>query len=225
MKDFESQLAARIVNEREQNGNFQDEEDFISRTGIGREQAVLLIRAGALRFTGKTKAELLWNAHILVSKKQEEVKKQKLFHESSSRKFQLPEFSQHPLEDAYDEIEILGFPVTFSYFDMLETSFRGEAFASDMSNHVGKEVRMVGRLVTIKYVRTVKKEIMNFAAFTDVYGEFFDTVHFPDALRHYPFRGEGIYLLLGKIVEEFGFASMEVQKMAKLPLEPDPREK
>jgi hypothetical protein len=65
---------------------------------------------------------------------------------------------------------------------------------------------------------------MNFAAFLDPGGEFFDTVHFPNTLRDYPFRGDGVYLLLGKIVEEFGFASMEVEKMAKLPLKPDPRE-
>jgi error-prone DNA polymerase len=30
-------------------------------------------------------------------------------------------------------------------------------------------------------------------------------------------------LLLGKIVEEFGFPQMEVEKMAKLPIKPDSR--
>jgi len=33
----------------------------------------------------------------------------------------------------------------------------------------------------------------------------------------------GTYLLLGKIVEEFGFPSLEVEKMAKLPVKPDQR--
>jgi hypothetical protein len=111
-----------------------------------------------------------------------------------------------------------------SRFDMLKTSFRGEVFARDLMKHVCEKKRMVGQLVTIKYVKTVKGEIMNFAAFIDVHGEFFDTVHFPDSLKAYPFRGYGVYLLLGKIVEEFGFPSIEVEKMAKLPLKPDPRE-
>ena len=34
---------------------------------------------------------------------------------------------------------------------------------------------------------------------------------------------EACAILLGKIVEEFGFPSMEVIKMAKMPLKKDPR--
>jgi hypothetical protein len=56
-----------------------------------------------------------------------------------------------------------------------------------------------------------------------VNGHFFDTVHFPQAVTKYPFRGDGIYLIRGKIVSEFGFPSLEVEKMAKMPLLPDPR--
>jgi DNA polymerase-3 subunit alpha len=82
---------------------------------------------------------------------------------------------------------------------------------------------MVGLLVTIKYVRTIKNEIMNFGTFFDDEGEFFDTVHFPSALKQYPFKGRGVYLILGKIVEEFGFPSIEAEKLAKLPLVKDER--
>jgi DNA polymerase-3 subunit alpha len=64
---------------------------------------------------------------------------------------------------------------------------------------------------------------MHFGCFLDVEGEFFDTVNFPDSLKKYPFRGHGIYLILGKVVEEFGFPSIEVHKMAKLPMKEDPR--
>jgi hypothetical protein len=68
----------------------------------------------------------------------------------------------------------------------------------------------------------VKKEYMHFATFVDDEGNLFDTVHFPNSLKAYPFRGDGVYLLLGKIVEEFGYASMDVYKMAKLPLKENP---
>ena len=106
---------------------------------------------------------------------------------------------------------------------MLETKFRGEIFAHDMIKYVGKKVRMLGRLVTIKYVKTVKKDWMNFGTFVDKDGEFFDSVHFGPSLAKYPFKGYGIYLMKGKIVEEFGYAIMEVEKMAKMPLLKDPR--
>ena len=89
--------------------------------------------------------------------------------------------------------------------------------------NVGRTVRMLGRLVTIKYVWTSRKEIMHFGTFIDVEGEFFDTVHFPPSLKQYPFRGDGVYLVLGKIVEEFGFPSLEVEKMAKMPFKPNPK--
>ena len=75
---------------------------------------------------------------------------------------------------------------------------------------------MIGQLVVIKYVRTIKHEWMHFATFLDDRGEFFDTTHFPQSLKHYPFKGYGVYLILGKVVEEFGFASIEVEKLAKL---------
>jgi DNA polymerase-3 subunit alpha len=128
-----------------------------------------------------------------------------------------------PLEDAYDEIELLGFPLSMSSFDMLQTGFRGEVPANNLMRHTGKKVRMIGNLVTVKNVRAVKREMMHFGTFLDAAGEFFDTVHFPDSLKKYPFRGMGVYLILGKVVEEFGFPSLEVEKMAKLPIKPNPK--
>jgi hypothetical protein len=95
--------------------------------------------------------------------------------------------------------------------------------AREMMNSLGRKVRMLGLLVTIKYVRTVRKEWMHFGTFIDFEGQFFDTVHFPRAVEKYPFGGEGVYLVMGKIVEEFGFPSLEVEKMAKMPLQKDPR--
>jgi DNA polymerase-3 subunit alpha len=48
-------------------------------------------------------------------------------------------------------------------------------------------------------------------------------VHFPDTVKKYPFTGYGVYLILGKVVQEFGFPSIEVEKIARLPFQDDPR--
>jgi DNA polymerase-3 subunit alpha len=106
---------------------------------------------------------------------------------------------------------------------MLETEYRSQIPASELINHVGHKIRILGNLVTIKYVHTVKAEWMHFGCFLDMQGEFFDTVNFPNSLKNYPFRGYGIYLILGKVTEEFGFPSITVEKMAKLPFKKDPR--
>jgi len=68
----------------------------------------------------------------------------------------------------------------------------------------------------VKYVRTCKGDLMALGTFVDVTGEAFDTVHFPQVLKTWPFQGDGVYLLLGKIAEEFGQPSLEVEKMSRL---------
>lgn len=219
---LEEQLAHRIVEERRRYGQYRDLHDFIDRVKPGIEQLVLLIRAGALAFTTQPKPGLLWEAH-LYRKKSQQADPQTLLFREEARRYQLPALEQQPLDDAYDELELLGFPVSMNHFDMLQTAFRGEIHAHDMLRHVGQTVRMLGKLVTTKYVRTVKGEIMQFGTFVDHSGELFDTVHFPPSLKQYPFQGAGIYLMLGKVVEEFGHPTLEVEKMARMPMKPDPR--
>jgi DNA polymerase-3 subunit alpha len=51
----------------------------------------------------------------------------------------------------------------------------------------------------------------------------FDTVLFPPVAAKYPFRGKGIYRTYGKVVSEFGYLSIEVLKMEKQDVIPDPR--
>jgi DNA polymerase-3 subunit alpha len=138
--------------------------------------------------------------------------------------FSLPVFEEKPLEAVYDEIELLGFPVTLAFFELLQTRWRGVVHAGNLTGHIGDTVKMLGLLVTIKYVRTSKAEVMHFGCFLDEYGEFFDTVHFPDSLREYPFKGKGIYLLMGKVTSEFGHPAVEIKKMARMPLQSNPKE-
>ncbi len=220
---LESKLQKNIVSERSLNGKFTSLENFIRRISPGIEQLLLLIRIGAFAFTQKQKSQLLWEAHLL-QKTNKQLPKSMVLFETKSKKFKLPKLIYNKLEDAYDEIELLGFPVTISYFDMLITNFRGEIMASELDNIIGKTVKLVGLLVTVKYVKTVKNELMYFGTFVDNNGEFFDTTHFPASLAKYPIRGAGVYLILGKVVSEFGYASIEVEKFGKLPLQTDPRE-
>jgi DNA polymerase-3 subunit alpha len=48
-------------------------------------------------------------------------------------------------------------------------------------------------------------------------------VHFPQSLAKAPFKGKGCYFITGKIVEDFGFPSLEVATMEKLPYIADQR--
>ncbi len=221
---LEEKSGRLIVGERRRHGEFRSLEDFVSRVPLQKEQITLLIRIGALRFTGKSKAKLLWEVHMLLTRNSRPKVQHQLFMHPG-KTFTLPNFEENRLEAVYDELELLGFPVTMSFFEMLQTCWSGPVLTNKLAEREGETIKLLGLLVTYKYVRTSRGEVMYFGCFLDRYGEFFDTVHFPDSLQKYPLKGRGVYLLLGKVAVEFGHPSVEVEKMAKMPLQGDPREK
>lgn len=177
--------------ERTQKGIFTNLEDLINRTAATVEQLVLLIRLQTLRFTGKPKEELLWKTHLLLGHKENISDNRALLFQEPAKKFTLPALCHTALGNAYEEMELLGFPVTLSYFDLLQTLHRGDVLAKNLGANIGQFSRMLGILVTTKSVRTVKGEIMQFGTFLDVAGDFFVTVHFPQSLQKWPFKGPG----------------------------------
>ena len=188
---------------------------------MGIETLQILIFIGAFRFTGKQKNELLIEARLILSTYKPECRMQSLL-EEPPRKYSLPQLQRDKFEDAFDEIEILGFPVTCSPFDLLQTKFRGRIMANDLVRYHKKQVKMIAYLISRKHVPT-KKGTMFFGTWIDAEGEYFDTAHFPDNLQKYPFQGGGCYLLLGQVEVDFHFPTITVLKMAKMPFIPDPR--
>lgn len=221
LQGLEAGFVEQLVRERNTNGLFTGLVDFMERMPLMMEQVILLIRGGAFSFTGKSKPELLWEAYWHKGKGSKEP--MGVLFKAGEEKTVFPDFKTSLLEDAYDELELYGFPVSLSWFDLLQTKFRGELMAKDMLRNVGRRFRMLGKLVTIKPVRTARGDRMALATFADCMGEHFDTVHFPKVLTDWPFQGDGVYLLLGKVTEEFGQPSLEVEKMARMPYKPNPK--
>lgn len=219
--NFEQALAQGIVTEVKRNGHYTSLENFVLRTGIKLQQLITLIRCGALRFTNTGKKELLWEAHLLTSKAGEPT--HTLLFENSIKKPVLPKLDYNILEDIYDEIELIGFPVTATIFDLVKSDYRGSATAKDLVRLVGETVRIVADYVCDKDVRTKSIQRMKFGTFLDINGDFIDTVHFPAQLKAYPLWGDGVYLIQGKVVIDFGCPIIEVEKCAKMPLKADPR--
>jgi len=214
IKDVEHGLINELLTERNTSGLFQSVDDFVNRVSVSLDQLSALIRVGAFRFTGKDKKTLLWHAHFLLSNTGKSHKKLTLF-DPPVKKYKLPEIEHESIEDVYDEIELLGFSLS-NIFDLLKEKPEGCIMARDQMNHVGKEVSMLGYLITTKNTRTVKGDTMHFGNFLDEEGAFIDTVHFPPVAKKYPFTGKGIYHLHGKIVEEFDAITLEVQHMCRL---------
>ena len=158
---------------------------------------------------------MLWQAHFLLGNKKKKPITQELF-KVRKQNFEIPKLTQTEIDDALDEMELLGFPLCSPFKLLKETPAKG-ILADEMMNYLGKQVNMIGYVVTVKPTHTIHRELMNFGCFLDEAGKFFDTVHFPPQLKKHPFRGSGCYLVKGKVVEEFGFPSLEVNYMEKLP--------
>ncbi len=220
--NLEGKLAGLITSERMRNGKYKSLENFAARTGAGLEQLIVLIRCGAFRFTGTGKKELLWEAHLMMYGAKHENPGAMLFENESSKPI-LPKLETSLLEDLYDEIELIGFPVSETMFSITKSDYRGDVMARDLRNYEGKVVRMVGDFVCDKPVHTKNGKYMKFGTFLDVEGNFFDTVHFPPSLKNFPLNGNGVYLVQGKVVLDFGYPGIEVQKVGRMPLKPDPR--
>jgi len=220
---LETKVAHRIVAERQRRGAFRDLADFIHRVEIGREQLEILIRIGAFRFTGKNKYELMWEKNaVFTPAMKAAVSVGGLFEEDGVEDFTLPTLVEVDHEQAFDEIELLGFPLC-SPFELIDLAEVPAQRACDLAKVIGKRVRILGYYVCRKPVRTVSGTIMNFGTWTDPAGYFFDTVHFPPSLKGSPFRGAGCYQIDGVVVEDFGFPSIEVTRMEKVPYVKDRR--
>jgi len=218
---LQSKLAQQIIEERELNGLYVSLEDFINRVPIGIEGIQILIFIGAFRFTGKTKNQLLVIARLILVNFKPENRGLMLIQEPV-KDYKLPVLERSKFEDAFDEIELLSFPVSFSPFELLQTKYRGDVMAKDLVKHQKKQVKMIAYLISRKHVPT-KMGAMYFGTWIDVEGELFDTAHFTNSLKQYPFQGGGCYLLLGNVEVDYHFPTVTIVKMAKMPFIPDPR--
>ncbi len=213
ISELEHNTIQKVEQEKLNNGVFQSFEDFIDRVYISAEQLSLLIRANVFRFTGIHKRKLLWKAHYAVSKKRIDLSNHKLFGQAQKDVF-VPELEQHAHEDTYDQMELLGFPLS-NPFDLVADRNYDKILAQDFKTYLGQKIEIRGYLVSIKKTSTSGGLKMNFGTFLDEDGYFFDTTHFPKVAREYPFRGRGIYTVKALVVEEFGFYSLEVMSMEK----------
>ena len=220
LKELESRVMDRILKERQEGGKFTSLEDFLDRVIISIEQISILIRINAFRFTEVNKHELLWQAHLFLSKGNT-IDHPKLF-PPTHQDFEIPRLHTTDLEMAFTQLELLGFCLC-SPFHLLKDAPKNDKGSRDLPAYEGGYIDIYGYLVTVKNTKTHTGKRMNFATLVDQHGEVFDTVLFPPVAAKYHFRGRGIYRFYGKVVSEFGFLSIEVIKMQKQDYIQDPR--
>jgi len=221
LHSFELKNAKKIVLEREKNGAFKDLHDFIERVSISLEQIAILIKVNAFQFTKRNKRELLWEAYMKVNKVCLEEHVLTLFR-SEKITYKTPELISSKLEDAFDEMQYIGFPLC-SPFELLLSPIKQKIFADNLKDYIGQTIITYGYYITMKTTMTSHSQLMHFGTFIDSKGMHIDTVHFPPVAKKFPFRGRGVYKLKGKVTAEFDCLSLEVSEMEKLAIIQDPR--
>lgn len=221
LKSLNADLILRIIEERNLNGNFESINDFMNRIQVGLETIQTLIFIGAFRFSGQSKSQLIVMARmILVNYKPEN--NNLLLIQEPLKHYDLPVVERSVFEDAFDEIEIIGFSTSCSPFDLLQTRYKSNVVAKNLIHFLKKQVKLIAYLVSTKQVPT-KLGMMYFGTWIDADGDYFDTAHFPKSIVEFPFLGGGCYLLLGIVEVDYHFPTITITKMAKMPFVPDPR--
>jgi error-prone DNA polymerase len=219
---IETAVIQRAISERKNRGIFTDFTNLVKRVPIPLEQLILIIRIGGLRDFPESKKALLWRAHLYHNQTPVKAPQEELF-PVAQKEFILPELETRHLEEAFEQLELLGFPLC-SPFQLAKEPIPDfiQPFDADQRK-VGMRVTRYGYLITVKRTRTSKGDLMYFGTFMNPEGDYFDTIHFPETAKKFPFRGIGLYKLEGIISEEFGVYTLEVGYMEKLPFRDDPR--
>lgn len=221
LRDIEQKTIRRILENRNFLGPYTSLENFLDRVPISVKQISIIIRIEAFRFTHINKHQLLWKAHFILHKTHTNTNQGKLF-QPHPKSFQFPDFENSFLLDAYDQIELLGFHL-FHPFQLLKRETESKLTVADFKDYKGKTITIYGDLITLKRTRTTSGKHMYFGTFYDYNFKIFDTVHFSAVAQRYPVYGKGIYKCVGRVTEEFGYYSLQIQALYKMDIQSDPR--
>jgi error-prone DNA polymerase len=117
------------------------------------------------------------------------------------------------------EIETLGFPLSRHPLDLYRSQLERIQYisASDMAQHIGRTVTMIGWLVTEKMAQTKDGDPMEFITLEDTTA-LYDATLFPAVYRRVCqlLATEHAYVLRGRIEEQFGVATLTIENLRTL---------
>jgi len=207
IKGLQEDLAKRIIAEREEHGPYRSLSDFLSRVKLDYSQAKLLIKPGCLdSIAGElTRPALLWRVF-------------------ASQATKPPSYIPIPTEYSvqkklHHELALFGFPLRCHPLDLFTEALAAtpRIRAKDLEQYVGKEVTLIGWLLTEKIVSTKKGEPMEFMTLEDQTG-MYDATVFPTTYRHYChlLATNQAYVVRGLVEEHFSTVTVTVRTLQLL---------
>lgn len=207
LKTLREDFARRIVTERQTQGPYRSLRDVLDRLKPEVAQATLLIKAGCLdSIAGElTRPALIWRLFSALS-------------DNPPGYLPIPpEYSTQ--QKLAHEWELFGFPLSGHPLELFKDVVAGLPYvpARDLPQHVGKEVSLLGWMVTEKIVSTKKGEPMEFVTFEDQ-TSLYDATFFPNTYRRYChlLASDQAYLVTGLVEEQFATVTLTVKTLRPL---------
>ena len=207
IKGLQEDLAKRIIAERETHGPYRSLSDFLCRIKLDYAQAKLLVKAGYFdSIAGElTRPALLWRVFAAQTTR-------------PSTHIPIPtEYS--PQKKLHHEIALFDFPLRCHPLDLFKGALAGVSriLAKDLDQYVGKEVILIGWLLTEKIVSTKRGEPMEFMTLEDQTG-MYDATLFPTTYRRYChlLNTNPAYMLTGLVEEHFSTVTLTVKELELL---------
>jgi error-prone DNA polymerase len=200
-------VVTRIIEERRTNGPYRSLSDVLTRVKPEIAQATRLIQAGCFdSIAGElTRPALLW----------------RLFASQATTPPRVvpipPEYSVQTRRQ--HELAAFGFPLHSHPLDRFREACQDLPVipAKDLAQHVGKEVTLMGWLLTEKIITTKKGEPMEFLTLEDQTG-LYDATLFPNTYREccHLLATNQAYLVTGLVETQFCTITLTVQKLRLL---------
>lgn len=209
-----------ILEARRLGGPFADLDDFLARSGAGKEETRKLILCGACDALSGTRPELLWRLEVAGKRSRSEPSGELIPGALDPPQLgfpQLPEYGEK--RRAQLELEILGFCLQAHPMDVLwdGAAGQGQIPLGRIEGMIGRQLRVCGWIVAMRRHRNQAGQKMLFLTLEDGTG-ILEVVLFPDV---YPrlaplIEGRGPYLMRGRVEGKWGSLSMRAQDLVSL---------
>jgi len=207
-----------IIAERETNGRFLSFETFLKRMPeLDQSDVRILIKAGC--FDGveglEARPSLMWQLYQARASQQRRDKPASLLDLNERDSYYIPDTGAYSEKTMLiHEADALGFLISRHPLALYAKLLQHLTYvrACDLRKYVGKEVPVIGWLITGKVVHTKNDEPMEFISFEDTTA-IYETVFFPEVYRKFcrMLSNARPYLLRGLVEEDFGAISLTVR--------------
>jgi DNA polymerase III alpha subunit len=196
---LDRELRSALLAERERNGPYRDLADLRRRLRPGPEALGLLIRSGALDFTGRPRPALFLEADL---QDRGDTLDGELFPGTETQGWTPSDYPEE--QRLRDEWRLFGFllgPPLMSFFrPRLPAGLVG---SRNLAAHAGRWVRVAGLVATARQVRTRDDRDMQFVTLEDEWG-LIEVTLFPGACSAAPYLMLGPYIAAGVVEEQYG---------------------